>query len=639
MEQGNNFSTKVTKKDIKNGIVDEFGVVYSKDGNRLLKCTNNKLETYSIKKGTIVICDKAFYECNYSIQSIYCPNSISVIGDSAFEKCVFLQQITIPDSVTIISKLAFSSCISLKQITLPKSIAIIEFGTFAKCESLQSIKIQNSVTNIGDYAFYACKSLMEVDIPNSVISIGDGVFSGCENLNKVIIPNSVTTIGVNPFEGCQKITVESNSTRYIIKNDLLTDQECIIISCINHNPKIDIPNTITKIANKTFSQCNNLKKITIPNSVTSIGTRAFFRCISLEQISIPNSITTIDKYTFLGCKNLQAIVLPNSITSIGEEAFAQCISLKQLTIPDSVITIGKNAFEECKLLSPISIPVKFRDNIRIKKIIIENFRAFQNVEIPFNNFNCVIGKNDVGKSTIFAALKWFFDKNAELTKEDFANSYFDSPKSGEDNQYTISVAVFFSGIYLPKTSPKYSKFIYDKDYLDKDNCICIRKYQDNVVDIALPQKKGYSIKTYPLKTKFNRIFSKLTSKQIKEVYREKFQDELFTDLDNYRNKRQICNKIYDYSVNEGIEPSWEEFNNSQLSPEPFYLDWLDSYQFQIYTGDTPISNYLNTLIIPHIYKSINNAKKKIKGELLDSLKKNNITEDLTSLPLMPVAFR
>ena len=274
------------------------------------------------------------------------------------------------------------------------------------------------------------------------------------------------------------------------------------------------------------------------------------------------------------------------------------------------------------------IPVKFRDNIRIKKIIIENFRAFQNVEIPFNNFNCVIGKNDVGKSTIFAALKWFFDKNAELTKEDFANSYFDSPKSGEDNQYTISVAVFFSGIYLPKTSPKYSKFIYDKDYLDKDNCICIRKYQDNVVDIALPQKKGYSIKTYPLKTKFNSIFSKLTSKQIKEVYREKFQDELFTDLDNYRNKRQICNKIYDYSVNEGIEPSWEEFNNSQLSPEPFYLDWLDSYQFQIYTGDTPISNYLNTLIIPHIYKSINKAKKKIKGELLDSLKKNNITEDL-----------
>lgn len=52
--------------------------------------------------------------------------------------------------------------------------------------------------------------------------------------------------------------------------------------------------------------------------------------------------------------------------------------------------------------------------MKIKKIIIKNFRAFDTVEIDFADFNCIIGKNDCGKSTVFAALDWFFnDKGFE----------------------------------------------------------------------------------------------------------------------------------------------------------------------------------------------------------------------------------
>jgi predicted ATP-dependent endonuclease of OLD family len=48
--------------------------------------------------------------------------------------------------------------------------------------------------------------------------------------------------------------------------------------------------------------------------------------------------------------------------------------------------------------------------MKIKKIIIKNFRAFDTVEIDFADFNCIIGKNDCGKSTVFAALDWFFSQ-------------------------------------------------------------------------------------------------------------------------------------------------------------------------------------------------------------------------------------
>lgn len=63
--------------------------------------------------------------------------------------------------------------------------------------------------------------------------------------------------------------------------------------------------------------------------------------------------------------------------------------------------------------------------MKIKKLIINNFRAFKHAEIDFDNFNCIIGKNDSGKSTILAALEWFFNPNKELNENDFAADSFD----------------------------------------------------------------------------------------------------------------------------------------------------------------------------------------------------------------------
>lgn len=53
--------------------------------------------------------------------------------------------------------------------------------------------------------------------------------------------------------------------------------------------------------------------------------------------------------------------------------------------------------------------------MKIKKIVLNNFRAFKHAEIDLGDFSCIIGKNDTGKSTIFAALEWFFDSNTLLS--------------------------------------------------------------------------------------------------------------------------------------------------------------------------------------------------------------------------------
>ena len=71
------------------------------------------------------------------------------------------------------------------------------------------------------------------------------------------------------------------------------------------------------------------------------------------------------------------------------------------------------------------------------------------MEVRFKDFNCIIGKNDSGKSTIFAALEWFFDVNSELKEIDLnsGDSYFAEKLTqyGTDNLHEIVVEVYFCG--------------------------------------------------------------------------------------------------------------------------------------------------------------------------------------------------
>ena len=80
-------STKVTEEDLNEAITDEFGVKYSKDGRKLLKAPYELDSTYSIKEGVKIICEKAFFCCG-SLSSVIIPDSVSRIGNGAFENCI-----------------------------------------------------------------------------------------------------------------------------------------------------------------------------------------------------------------------------------------------------------------------------------------------------------------------------------------------------------------------------------------------------------------------------------------------------------------------------------------------------------------------------------------------------------------------
>ena len=203
-------STETTEEELKEAIVDGRGVKYSKDGRKLLKAPGELSGTYSVKEGTRIICDSAFYFCD-SPSEIVIPSSVTSIGDRAFWGCSSLKYISIPKSVICLNGNPFAGWNGKLECLSPNFVyeddvlfnkdksRIISFRN----QNIKSYVIPSSVTSIGKGAFSCCDSPSEIVIPSSVTSIGDWAFSFCSSLSEIVIPSSVTSIGDWAFYNCK----------------------------------------------------------------------------------------------------------------------------------------------------------------------------------------------------------------------------------------------------------------------------------------------------------------------------------------------------------------------------------------------------------------------------------------------------
>ena len=136
-----------------------------------------------------------------SITSIDLPDSVTSIGDGAFDGCIGLTEVTIGSGLTSIGNHAFGSCEGLTSITIPGNVTSIGVSAFYHCYGLTEVTIGNGVTSIGNDAFYVCSGLTSITIPNSVTTIGNGAFEACSVLTSVTV-NATTppTLGNSAFD-------------------------------------------------------------------------------------------------------------------------------------------------------------------------------------------------------------------------------------------------------------------------------------------------------------------------------------------------------------------------------------------------------------------------------------------------------
>lgn len=161
----------------------------------------------------------AFIGCSGLTGTLTIPNSVTSIGAHAFQGCSGLTSVYYTGDVTQWCGISFGNepfnyshnlYINNQLVTdlvIPNSVTLIGNSAFCNCTGLTSLEIPNSVTSIGNSAFCNCTGLTSLEIPNSVTSIGNNAFYGCSGLTGLLtVPNSVTSIGDYAFADCTNLT-------------------------------------------------------------------------------------------------------------------------------------------------------------------------------------------------------------------------------------------------------------------------------------------------------------------------------------------------------------------------------------------------------------------------------------------------
>lgn len=318
------------------------------------------------------------------------PDTVTAIGDSAFENNKNMMSVNIPDSVTSIGKKAFYGCSNLLGVEIPDTVESIGVSAFEGCSNLRTVYLtknekyteisercfygagvgdlvipENIVTINGD-AFNGCSKMTSLSLPENISLIKIRAFYGCSSLTELTLPDSLKTLGCGAFSDCSSLTLVKLSAN-IEKLEGNTFRYCTSLSSIN------IPKSLSSASRSwlgsdglsghgegEFYGCTNLKSITFEEGMKKIPANICFNCANLEQIYMPNSIEVVGSDAFANCKGLKNLSLPSNVKTLETRAFYGCTGINELSLPDKLNTLGCGAFSDCTGLTKVKLPANLQ---------------------------------------------------------------------------------------------------------------------------------------------------------------------------------------------------------------------------------------------------------------------------------------
>lgn len=290
-------------------------------------------EVQKLLKGCTSIGEAAFYE-GRNITTLTIPNTVTTIGNQAFQECTALTDVTFTG--TNADKVQLSS---------------LGEKAFKDCYKLVNFNLQTETPNfksMGDYCFERCHELSTTAVNSNILhrfqgtTINQGVFRCCcTGLTEVIIPSTITTIKNKGFHGTNAL----GTLTFADRNGTLTIENSRAFS-----PEPNEDDTYNQGTHRTTA----LTTVTFGNGTYSIGDAAFMKADKLQTINVGVStkISRIGQCVFGDCRPLTSASV-NALLSKAQSgltvehyAFYGCSggNLKHIDIPATITTLQSGCF-------------------------------------------------------------------------------------------------------------------------------------------------------------------------------------------------------------------------------------------------------------------------------------------------------
>ena len=361
------------------------------------------------------------------------------------------ERVTIPDTVEVVGESAFENNQKVQFVVIPKSVKRLDAYVFWGCNNLEEVVLGKGLTAVDEYSFAGCTGLKQITIPENIQSIDAQAFAGCVNLTDIYIPATVTSIAEDAFLNCDNVTIHADegsvAAQFAQKLAEQKSRDPLVTAAPVQTPTaVSGPDTqattepvstatpapaatpvpgnvlgstiivgnhalvmvhpgeekvqqgytepeagqetgeeqdITaetengKVPEWMYYRNQSVGAVTIPEGTTEIGRFAFSRS-SLRTVTIPEGVTTIDYAAFYHCDNLDNVVLPDTVTTVGAKAFTHTgwlnhfeeNSMDDFLISGDILIAYKGNLPEVVIPDGVRVIAEeaFRNHTELKKV-------------------------------------------------------------------------------------------------------------------------------------------------------------------------------------------------------------------------------------------------------------------------------
>lgn len=361
------------------------------------------------------------------------------------------ERVTIPDTVEVVGESAFENNQKVQFVVIPKSVKRLDAYVFWGCNNLEEVVLGKGLTAVDEYSFAGCTGLKQITIPENVQSIDAQAFAGCVNLTDIYIPATVTDIAKDAFLNCDNVTIHADegsvAAQFAQKLAEQKSRDPLVTAAPVQTPTaVSRPDTqattepvstatpapvatpvpgnvlgstiivgnhalvmvhpgeekvqqgytepeagqetgeeqdITaetengKVPEWMYYRNQSVSAVTIPEGTTEIGRFAFSRS-SLRTVTIPEGVTVIDYAAFYHCDNLDNVVLPDTVNTVGAKAFTHTgwlddfeeNSMDDFLISGDILVAYKGNLPEVVIPDGVRVIAEeaFRNHTELKKV-------------------------------------------------------------------------------------------------------------------------------------------------------------------------------------------------------------------------------------------------------------------------------